>query len=146
MIEDIISSTKTSVKTANDTNFSIRSKIPPRKPAAPYLFDISTDSDLIQESLKVIFHSTVDKLICISTRPRQDLFTIISLLSKRVLHPTQEDWKKLQWALGYLESTKMQKLNLVMTESITICFIRCSPRIQILHRNLYQSGCRMLLC
>ena len=94
MIEDIISSTKTSVKTATDTNSSFRSMFPPRTPAAPYLFDINTDSDLLPESLQVIFHSTVAKLISISTRARQDLLTTISLLSKKVLHPTQEDWKK----------------------------------------------------
>ena len=94
MIEDIISSTKTSVKTATDTNSSFRSMFPPRTPAAPYLFDVNTDSDLLPESLQVIFYSTVAKLISISTRARQDLLTTISLLSKRVLHPTQEDWKK----------------------------------------------------
>ena len=35
MIEDMISSTKTSVKTATDTNFNIRSKVPTKTPAAP---------------------------------------------------------------------------------------------------------------
>ena len=40
MIEDIISSTKTSVNTATNTNSSIRSKVPTKTPATPYLFDI----------------------------------------------------------------------------------------------------------
>ena len=120
MIEDIISSTKTSVKTATDTNSNIRSKVPPKTPAAPYLFDITTDSDLLPEPLQVIFHSTVAKLIYISTRTRQDLLTTISLLSKRVLHPTQEDWNKLQRALGYLENTKTQNLKLGLTIPLTI--------------------------
>ena len=53
MIGDIISSTKTSVKTATDTNSNIRSKVPPKTPAAPYLFDINTDSDLLPEPLQV---------------------------------------------------------------------------------------------
>ena len=56
----------------------------------------------------------------ISTRTRQDLLTTISLLSKRVLHPTQEDWDKLQRALGYLENTKTQNLKLGMTIPPTI--------------------------
>ena len=63
MIEDIISSTKTSVKTATDTNSNIRSRVPPNTPAAPYLFDINTDSDLLPEPLQAIFHSTVAKLM-----------------------------------------------------------------------------------
>ena len=120
MIEDIISSTKTSVKTATDTNSNIRSKVPPKTPAAPYLFDINTDYDLLPEPLQVIFHSTVAKLIYISTRTRQDLLTTISLLSKRVLHPTLEDWNKFQRALRYLENTKTQNLKLGMTILLTI--------------------------
>ena len=56
----------------------------------------------------------------ISTLTRQDLSTTISLLSERVLHPTQEDLEKLQWALGYQESTKMQKLRLAMTTPMTV--------------------------
>ena len=120
MIEDIISSTKTSVKTATGTNFNIRSKVPPNTPATPYLFDINTDSDLLPEPLQVIFYSTVAKLIYISTRTRQDLLTTISLLSNRVLHPTQEDWNKLQRALGYFENTKTQNLKLGMTIPLTI--------------------------
>ena len=91
MIEDIVSSTKTNVNTATNTNSSIRSKVPPKTPAAPYLFDINTDAVLLPEQLQIIFHSTVAKLIYISTRTRQDLLTTISLLSKRVLHPTQDD-------------------------------------------------------
>ena len=120
MIEDIISSTKTSVKTATDTNSCNRSEVPPRTLAAPYLFDISTNSDLLPESQQVTLHSTVAKLRCTSTLTRQDLLTTISLLSERVLHPTQEDWKKLQRTLGYLESTKMQKLKLGMTTPMKV--------------------------
>ena len=93
----------------------------PTAPAARYLFDMSTDSDLLPESLLVISHSTVAKLIYISTRAGEDLLSTISLLSKKVfLHATQEDWRKLQRALGYLESIKMQKLKLGMTTPMTV--------------------------
>ena len=115
-----ISSTKTSVKTATNTNSKIRFEVPPKTPAAPYLFDINTDSFLLPEPLQVISHSTVAKLIYISTRTRQDLLTTISLLSKRVLHLTLEDSNKLQRALGYLENTKTQNLKLGMTIPLTI--------------------------
>ena len=114
MIEDIVSSTKTSVNTATNTNSSM---VPPETPAAPYLFDINTDAVLLPEPLQ--FHSTVAKLIYISTRTRQDLLTTISLLSKRVLHPTQDDWIKLQRAVRYLENTKTQNLKLGLTIPLT---------------------------
>ena len=130
MIEDIVSSTNTSVNTATNTNSSIRSEVLPKTPVAPYLFDINTDSDLPPEPLQIIFHSTVAKLIHISTRTRQDLLTTISLLSKRVLNPTREDWNKLQRALGYLENTKTQNLKLGMTIPLTI-------RTYITHHLLY---------
>ena len=126
MIEDIVSSTKTSVNTATTT----RSKVPPKTPAAPYLFDINTDSVLLPEPLQIIFHSAGAKLTYISTRTWQDLPTTISLLSKRGLHPTQEDWSKLQRALGYLENTKTQNLKLGMTIPLTI-------RTYITHHLLY---------
>ena len=120
MIEDIVSSTKTSVNTATNTNSSIRSKFPHKTPAAPYLLDINTDSDLLPEPLQIIFHSTVAKLIFISTWIRQDLLTTISLQSKRILHPPQEDWNKLQRALGYFENTKTQSLKLGITIPLAI--------------------------
>ena len=120
MIEDIISSTRTNVMSATNTDSNIRSKVPPKTPAPTYLFDINVDSDLLPESLKIIFHSTVAKLIYISTRTRQDLLTTISFLSKRVSNPTQEDWRKLQRALNYLDNTKTQRLRLGMTTPMTI--------------------------
>ena len=120
MIEDIISSTRTNVISATNTDSNIRSKVPPKTLAPTYLLDINEDSDLLPESLKTISHSTVAKLIYISTRTRQDLLTTISFLSKRVSNPTQEDWKKLQRALNYLDNTKTQRLRLGMTTPMTI--------------------------
>ena len=90
MIEDIISSTRTNVMTATNTDSNIRPKVPPKTPAPTYLFDINVDSDLLPESLKTIFHSTVAKLICISTR-----------------------------TLNYPDNTKTQCLRLGMTTPMT---------------------------
>ena len=120
VIEDIISPTWTYVMSATNTDSKIRLKVPPKALAPTYLFDINVDSDLLPESLKIIFHSTVAKLIYISTRTRQDLLTTISFLSKRVSNPTQEDWRKLQRALNYLDNTKTQRLRLGMTTPMTI--------------------------
>ena len=105
---------------ATNTDSNIRSKVPPKTPAPTYLFDINVDSDILPESLKIIFHSTVAKLIYISTRTRQDLLTTISFLSKRVSNHTQEDWRKLQRALNHLYNTKTQRLRLGMTTPMTI--------------------------
>ena len=119
-IEDIKSSMRTNDMSATNMDSNIRPKVPLKTPAPTYLFDINVDSDLLPESLKIIFHSTVAKLIYISTRTRQDLLTTISFLSKRVSNPTQEDWRKLQRALNYLDNTKTQCLRLGMTTPMTI--------------------------
>ena len=56
----------------------------------------------------------------ISTRTRQDLLTTISFLSKRACNPTQENCRRLQRALHYLDNTKTQRLRLDMATSMTI--------------------------
>ena len=76
MIEDIISSTRTNVMSATNTDSNIRPKVPPKTPAPTYLFDINVDSDLPPESLKTIFHSTVAKLIYISRLASDNLFPV----------------------------------------------------------------------
>ena len=68
---------------------------------------------LLPGPLQLIFHSTVAKIRNLSTRA-----TTISLLLKSGSHPTQEDWKKLQRGLGYLENTHMQVLKLGMTMTV----------------------------
>ena len=118
MIEDIISSTRAYVMSAANTDSNIRPKVPRKTPAHTYLFDIDMDSDLQPESLKIIFHSTVAKLIYISTCTRQDLLATISFLSKRISNPTQEDWRKLQRSLNYLDNAKTQCHRLGMTTPI----------------------------
>ena len=92
-IEDIKSSMRTNDMSATNMDSNIRPKVPLKTPAPTYLFDINVDSDLLPESPKIIFHSTVAKLIYISTRTRQDLLTTISFLSMRESNPTQEDWR-----------------------------------------------------
>ena len=71
MVEDIISSTKNAIMKAETDNSPLK-KSPnlPKSPAAPYLFDIADNSMPLSDSLRVIFHSVVAKLIYISTRTR----------------------------------------------------------------------------
>ena len=122
MVEDIISSTRTSVQeyisttplSAAHRSFAERLKkasaASPKTPAAPYLFDVSTSSPLLDAILKAIFHSAVAKLMFISNRTRQDILTALSFLTGRVLFPTEEDWQKLARVLQYLGGTKDEKL------------------------------------
>ena len=121
MVEDIISSTRTAVQqytatplSAAHRSFAERLKKAPsassKTPAAPYLFAVSTDSPLLEDELKAIFHSTVAKLMFISNRTRQDILTTLSFLTGRVRFPTEEDWQKLARVLQYLGATKEDKL------------------------------------
>ena len=146
-IEDIISSTRTNVMSAINMDSNIRPKVPLKTPAPTYLFDINVDSDLFPESLKIIFHSTVAKLIYVSTRTRQDLLTTISFLSKRVSNPSQEDWRKLQRPLDYLDNTKSQTRHDYPYDNTYVhrCIICCSLRLQVSHWYMYHYGNRLLL-
>ena len=56
----------------------------------------------------------------ISTCIRQGLLTTISFLSNRACNPTQENCRKLQRALHYLDNTKTQRLRLGMATPMTI--------------------------
>ena len=124
MVLDIITTTRAAVARAQETGSKvppkIRSKAPPKTPAAPYLFDCSQDSQPLPESLKTIYHSTVAKLIFLSNRTRADILTTVSFLSKKVLHPTLECWGKLTRVLSYLEETKDLKLTLGATFPLVI--------------------------
>ena len=131
MIEDIISSTRAAVEDYTSSTpptpfraFANRLKIVssarPKTPAAPYLFNVSTDSPPLHDLLKVIFHSTVAKLMFISTRTRQDILTSLSFLAGRVLFPTEEDWGKLTRVLQYLGSTKGISLQLGCTLPVQV--------------------------
>ena len=122
MVEDIISSTRTSVQqhiattplSAAHRSFADRlkkaSSASPKTPAAAYLFDVSTSSPLLDATLTATFHSNVAKLMFISNRTRQDILTTLSFLTGRVLFPTEEDWQKLARVLQYLGGTKDEKL------------------------------------
>ena len=77
----------------------------PKTPAAEHLFDVDTNSDIINDSKKEIFHHIVAKLLFVSTRGRPDIQVAISFLTSRVASPTTDDWKKLARVLGYLKGS-----------------------------------------
>ena len=151
MIEDIISSTKTSVNTVTNTNSSIRSKVPSKTPAAPYLFDINTDSDLLPESLQVIFHSTVAKLILyFYSNQTGSTYDHITTIEESFTPNTKrlEQFIASSWVLGEHQDPESQIRNDYSSDNTYVhrCIICCTLGLQISHRNLHQLRSWSLLC
>jgi hypothetical protein len=69
-------------------------------------FVLNDDSPELDSKSQKKFHSTVAKLLYLSKRARPDILTVVSFLCTRVQKPTEEDYKKLLYLLGYLKSTK----------------------------------------
>ena len=130
MIEDIISSTKTSVKTATDTNSNIRSKVSPKTPAAPYLIDINTDSDLLPEPLQVIFHSTVAKLIYFYSNQTGSTYDHITTIKESFKPNTRrlEQVTTSSWVLREHQDPESQIRNYYSSDNTYVhrCIICCT--------------------
>jgi hypothetical protein len=76
-------------------------------PGHQTIFVLNDDSPELDSKSQKKFHSTVAKLLYLSKRARPDILTIVSFLSATVVEkPTEEDYKKLLYLLGYLKSTK----------------------------------------
>ena len=73
-------------------------------PATHNLFDVVENSHLLPEAERQNFHSKVAKLRFVAKRTRPDLLPLISFLTTRVLHATEEDQDKLRRGLRYLNS------------------------------------------
>ena len=70
-------------------------------PALTSLFDIQ-NSAALDENKRTQFHSIVAKLLYLAKRVRPDILTTVSFLATRVTKSTEEDWKKLDRLLRYL--------------------------------------------
>lgn len=70
-------------------------------PALTNLFDIAKSLDL-DENKRTEFHSIVAKLLYLAKRVRPDILTTVSFLATRVTKATEDDWKKLDRLLRYL--------------------------------------------
>ncbi|MCG3769880.1 MAG: hypothetical protein JW384_01011 [Nitrosomonadaceae bacterium] len=75
-------------------------------PATSDLFTIRPDSPLLSESERKEFHSRVPKLQYLAKRVRPDMLPACSFLASRVLCATQDDNRKLDHLLRYLNSTR----------------------------------------
>ena len=70
-------------------------------PALTNLFEVS-ESPLLDEERKTKFHSIVAKLLYLAKRVRPDILTTVSYLATRVTKSTEDDWKKLDRLLRYV--------------------------------------------
>ena len=83
-----------------------------KSPASSDLFDIDEAAVRLDAAKAMEFHSRVAKLLYMAKRARPDLLTAVGFLSTRVQAPTVEDWRKLDRALRYLNTTRDMWLNL----------------------------------
>ena len=66
------------------------------------------------------FHFIAAQLLYLSKRVRPDLLVAVSLLTKRVLGPQQDDWNKLKRAIQYLRKTCHMGMVLEGGETVSI--------------------------
>jgi hypothetical protein len=86
-------------------------------PAAAYLFDIREDALKLDMEQRKIFHSMVQRLLYLSKRIRMDILLAIAFLSTRVREPDEDDWKKLERVLKYLNHTREMTMTLGVKEN-----------------------------
>ena len=76
-----------------------------KTPAGNHLFKVDDACKKLCDRYKIIFHRLVDKLLFLSKRARPDIQPKIAFLTTRVRSPDEDDWKKLQRVLSYLDAT-----------------------------------------
>ena len=77
-------------------------------------------SPLLGDRDRERFHSIAAQLLYLSKRMRPDLLVAVSLLTKRVLGPQQDDWNKLKRAIQYLRKTCHMGMVLEGGETVSI--------------------------
>ena len=87
-------------------DFTGNIKTSPSTPAGNGLMNVNESSPSLAKQRAHEFHSTVAKLQYLEKRGRPDLEPTVAFLSTRVSCPTEEDWKKLERALAFLNKTK----------------------------------------
>jgi hypothetical protein len=75
-------------------------------PASEHLFTVRADAALLTAELSEKFHSRVAKLLYLAKRVRPEILTAISFLTTRVQKPDEDDWRKLQRVLRYLNGSR----------------------------------------
>jgi hypothetical protein len=89
-------------------------------PAQADLFDIDSASERLSGASSDEFHSRVARLLYLAKRVRPDILTAVIFLTTRVKASTQQDMKKLNRVLAYLNSTAEMGLVLEAAKTIQV--------------------------
>lgn len=86
-------------------------------PAGEHLFKVRSKSDQqpLDKEQAQAFHTTVTRLLFVTTQYRRDIQTAVAFLCTRVHNPDGDDWKKLICLLQYLKGTVKLGLHLDVT-------------------------------
>ena len=84
------------------------------------LFNVDINPETLSQLDVDKFHSRVAKLLYMAKRARPDLLTAVGFLATRVSNPTQEDWKKLERVLRYVNATRNMWLTLSASNDLII--------------------------
>ena len=84
----------------------------PNTPAALHLFEVREDVEKLSEQKAQWFHHFTAKALYVCKRARPDIQPTVAFLTTRVKQPDEDDWKKLQRLMAYLNDTKDLKLRL----------------------------------
>ena len=95
-------------------------------PCANNLFHKNENSTLLTNQDKELFHSKVASILFIAKRTRPDVLLTVSVLATRVNAPTEDDNRKLDKLLRYLNYTKHFYLTLEGS-NINSCLLYTSP-------------------
>ena len=115
-----------------------------RTPAEDNLFKIDLNSPLLNDKERERFHSLTAKLLYLSKRTRPDILTCIAYLTKRVLEPRTDDWKKLVHTIQYIRGTRTMPLTLeVDTPVKDIAYIDASYAVHADKKS--HTGCTITL-
>ncbi len=85
-------------------------------PANDYLFKVCENGTKLNEELAEAFHHTVYQLLFAANRAGRDIQMAVSFLITRVKNPDEDDWRKLERVLKYLNGTWFMKLILSADE------------------------------
>ena len=89
-------------------------------PAADHLFNIAENGVRLDSERAKIFHQLTAKLLFLSKRARPDIQLAVAFLCTRVKEPDEDDWKKLNRVLKYLQGSVGLPLVLSMDKSQTM--------------------------
>ena len=98
--------------------YNVQSKA--KTPATDMLFVTNPDCPKLNKTKQELFHSCVMELHYLAKRIRGDILTAVSYCATRVLFPDEDDEKKLDRILSYINSTRGNVLLLRIGRTIQI--------------------------